>query len=153
MRFGCSNAGTVTKSLFALLKEKAEKLRIRLKWHGKVDEEKLIALEQHVDALLFPSAAEGFGLPVVEAMASGCPVLVNDLGAQNEHPPDSCILPPFDISSWKNAIMKINTERISQSSDHRPPREDLILAASLYSAKQVSNLHAQAYSKALELKK
>ncbi|MEC8383884.1 MAG: glycosyltransferase [Candidatus Thermoplasmatota archaeon] len=135
------------------LKEKAKKLRIRLKWHGKVDEEKLIALEQHVDALLFPSAAEGFGLPVVEAMASGCPVLVNDLGAQNEHPPDSCILPPFDISSWKNAIMKINTERISQSSYHRPPREDLILAASLYSAKQVSNLHAQAYSKALELKK
>ena len=135
------------------LKEKAEKLRIRLKWHGKVDEEKLIALEQHVDALLFPSAAEGFGLPVVEAMASGCPVLVNDLGAQNEHPPASCILPAFDISSWKNAIMKINNERISQSSDHRSPREDLILAASVYSAKQVSNLHSQAYSKALELKK
>ena len=113
----------------------------------------MIALEQHVDALLFPSAAEGFGLPVVEAMASGCPVLVNDLGAQNEHPPASCILPAFDISSWKNAIMKINNERISQSSDHRSPREDLILAASVYSAKQVSNLHSQAYSKALELKK
>ncbi len=135
------------------LKEKAEKLRIRLKWHGKVDEEELIALEQHVDALLFPSAAEGFGLPVVEAMASGCPVLVNDLGAQNEHPPDSCILPPFDISSWKNAIMKINAERISQGSNYRSPREDLIVAASIYSANQVSNLHSQAYSKALELKK
>ena len=135
------------------LKERANKLRIRLKWHGRVDEEKLIALEQHVDALLFPSAAEGFGLPVVEAMASGCPVLVNDLGAQNEHPPDSCILPPFDISSWKNAIMEINTERISQSSYQRHPREDLILAASGYSAKQVSNLHSQAYSRALELKK
>ena len=135
------------------LREKAEQLRIRLKWHGKVDEEKLIALEQHVDALLFPSAAEGFGLPVVEAMASGCPVLVNDLGAQNEHPPDSCILPPFDISSWKNAILKINTDRISRGSKYRSPREDLIVLASVYSAKQVSVLHSHAYSKALELKK
>ena len=135
------------------LRERAEQLRIRLKWHGKVDEEKLIALEQHVDALLFPSAAEGFGLPVVEAMASGCPVLVNDLGAQNEHPPDSCILPPFDISSWKNAILNINNDRISRGSDNRAPREDLIVLASIYSVKQISVLHSHAYSKALELKK
>jgi len=133
------------------LKEHAAKLRVRLKWHGKVEEENLIALEQHVDALLFPSAAEGFGLPVVEAMASGCPVLVNDLGAQNEHPPESCILPPFDISSWKDAIMKMNEERISRGSNNRPPREDLIVAASAYSAAQVSVFHSQAYSKALEL--
>ena len=33
------------------LKERANKLRIRLKWHGRVDEEELIALEQHVDRL------------------------------------------------------------------------------------------------------
>ena len=86
-------------------------------------------------------------------MASGCPVLVNDLGAQNEHPPDSCILPPFDISSWKNAILNINNDRISRGSDNRAPREDLIVLASIYSVKQISVLHSHAYSKALELKK
>ena len=135
------------------LKQHASKLRVRLRWHGKVEEEQLIALEQHADALLFPSAAEGFGLPVVEAMASGCPVLVNDLGAQNEHPPESNILPPFDILSWKEAIIKLNDERVTRDSNNRPIREDLILAASKYSPENVAILHSQAYSKALELKK
>ena len=135
------------------LKEHASKLRVRLRWHGKVEEEQLIALEQHADALLFPSAAEGFGLPVVEAMASGCPVLVNDLGAQNEHPPESCILPPFDTLSWKEAIIKLNDERVTRDSNNRPIRDDLILAASKYSPENVALLHSKAYSKALELKK
>ena len=133
------------------LKDHAKKLGIQLTWHGRVDEEQLIALEQHADALLFPSAAEGFGLPVVEAMASGCPVLVNDLGAQNEHPPDSCILPPFDIVSWKDAIVKINKDRVSRGLSNRPPREDLIAAASEYSSVNISVLHLEAYLKALEL--
>ena len=135
------------------LKEHASKLGVRLRWHGKVEEEQLIALEQHADALLFPSAAEGFGLPVVEAMASGCPVIVNDLGAQNEHPPESCILPPFDTLSWKEAIIKLNDERVTRDSNNRPIRDDLILAASKYSPENVAILHSQAYSKALELKK
>ena len=98
-------------------------------------------------------ASDHAGYDLKNSLVSHFKDLFDDLGAQNEHPPASCILPAFDISSWKNAIMKINNERISQSSDRRSPREDLILAASVYSARQVSNLHSQAYSKALELKK
>tara|TARA_B100001996_G_scaffold131444_1_gene99942 strand:+ start:1208 stop:2434 length:1227 start_codon:yes stop_codon:yes gene_type:complete len=135
------------------LKDHASRLDVNLTWHGKVEEEDLIALEQHCDALLFPSAAEGFGLPVVEAMASGCPVLVNDLGAQNEHPPPSCILPPFDISSWKDAILKMNQERIARGSTNRSPRIDLIESASSYSIESISSFHNDAYAAAIELKK
>ncbi|HJM66038.1 MAG TPA: glycosyltransferase [Candidatus Thalassarchaeaceae archaeon] len=135
------------------LKEHASKLDVNLRWHGKVEEEELIALEQHCDALLFPSAAEGFGLPVVEAMASGCPILVNDLGAQNEHPPSSCILPPFDISSWRDAILKMNQERIARGSTNRLPRDDLLEAASSYSVEAISSFHTDAYATAIELKK
>ncbi len=134
------------------LKEHASRLDVNLRWHGKVEEEELIALEQHCDALLFPSAAEGFGLPVVEAMASGCPVLVNDLGAQNEHPPSSCILSSFDLSSWRDAIMKMHQERIARGSTNRTPRVDLIEAASSYSAESISSFHSDAYGRAIELK-
>ena len=127
------------------LKEHASKLNVNLRWHGKVEEENLIALEQHCDALLFPSAAEGFGFPVVEAMASGCPVLVNDLGAQNEHPPQSCILPAFDKSSWKEAIVKLDEERIARGSSFRAPRVDLLDVASAYSNAIIGHQHQIAY--------
>jgi glycosyltransferase involved in cell wall biosynthesis len=131
------------------LKEHASKLNVNLRWHGKVEEENLIALEQHCDALLFPSAAEGFGFPVVEAMASGCPVVVNDLGAQNEHPPKSCILPAFDKSSWKDAIVKLNEESLARGSTSRSPRVDLLDAAFGYSNAIIGRQHKIAYDTAI----
>jgi len=46
-------------------------------WHflGYQDDEVLLALYRRAQALLFPSFYEGFGLPVLEAMAVGCPVI------------------------------------------------------------------------------
>ena len=38
----------------------------------------------HAELLLFPSLLEGFGLPVVEAMACGCPVVTSDLDPMKE---------------------------------------------------------------------
>ena len=63
----------------------AQEHAVRLNWIGGVDEHDLIASYQHADVLLFPSAAEGFGLPVVEAMAAGTIVLASDLPAHNMH--------------------------------------------------------------------
>ena len=45
---------------------------------GYVDEEDLPVLYGLAEALLFPSFDEGFGLPVLEAMAAGCPVVCSD---------------------------------------------------------------------------
>lgn len=45
-------------------------------WEGRVDRARLGALYRGASALAYPSLGEGFGLPVVEAMAEGCPVLV-----------------------------------------------------------------------------
>lgn len=66
------------------------KLVNRLKIGGKVDflvavgDRELGRLYQHAQAFLYPSLYEGFGMPILEAMASGCPVVTSNYGAMKE---------------------------------------------------------------------
>jgi len=56
-------------------------------------------------ALLMPSLAEGFGLPIVEALALGTPVIASDLPAHREAGgPYATYLAPDDESQWTAAI-------------------------------------------------
>jgi glycosyltransferase involved in cell wall biosynthesis len=50
--------------------------RVSLLGYGRTD--KLVALYSRADAFVFPSLYEGFGLPILEAQACGCPVLTSD---------------------------------------------------------------------------
>jgi glycosyltransferase involved in cell wall biosynthesis len=51
---------------------------------GFVPDADLAALYQSALALVFPSLYEGFGIPMVEALASGCPIVTSDWGAMKE---------------------------------------------------------------------
>lgn len=52
-------------------------VRERLMWLGPVDDVQLRTLYKGATALVFPSFKEGFGLPVLEAFAAGCPVITS----------------------------------------------------------------------------
>lgn len=51
---------------------------------GDYDTTRMNALYNAADVLVAPSMGEGFGIPVVEAQAAGCPVIVSDWTAQTE---------------------------------------------------------------------
>lgn len=51
---------------------------------GKIDPQYLNIIYNASDAFILPSAGEGFGVPVIEAQAAGCPVIVSDFTAQSE---------------------------------------------------------------------
>lgn len=51
---------------------------------GRVSDQELVRLYNQADCFIFPSLYEGFGLPPLEAMACGCPVLVSDIPVERE---------------------------------------------------------------------
>ena len=88
----------------------ATDLNCNLNWVGRLEQEEMIAALQHADALLFPSIAEGFGLPPLEAYAAGTVALVADAPAHNEIPLEHHILPHDEIEMWRAAINELRDE-------------------------------------------
>ena len=71
-----------------------------------VEEEVLPALYGGADALLLPSRHEGFGLPALEAMAAGTPVLAANAGALPEVTGEAAeLLDPDDPEAWVRAAV------------------------------------------------
>ena len=64
----------------------------RVEFTGHVEKPELAALYRGAEALVFPSRYEGFGLPVVEAMASGTPVVATSAGAIPEVAGEAAVL-------------------------------------------------------------
>ncbi|MGB2478179.1 MAG: glycosyltransferase [Candidatus Poseidoniaceae archaeon] len=91
----------------------ANDLGCNLNWIGRLDADEMIAALQHADALLFPSVAEGFGLPPLEAYAAGTVALVADAPAHNEIPLPHHILPVNDVDAWRDAISNLKDETLT----------------------------------------
>lgn len=82
----------------------------RIKFLGYVSDAELPALYRNAAMLLYPSRFEGFGLPILEAMASGCPVLCSDTSSLPEVAQDAGILiDPDDVEDWAESIFQIAT--------------------------------------------
>ncbi|AYC99971.1 glycosyltransferase [Neorhizobium sp. NCHU2750] len=68
---------------------------------GRVSDDDLAYFLQHALCLAFPSLNEGFGLPIVEAMALGCPVLSSSHSSMAEVCGDAALLAsPFNPAQW-----------------------------------------------------
>ncbi len=88
------------------LLEKSPGLRRHVLEVNDASDQDMIALLQHARALLFPSFAEGWGMPLAEALTLGTPAICADIPALRECGREHALyLDPLDGLSWKQAIL------------------------------------------------
>ena len=93
----------------AELKALAEQLGIAddVVWVGGVPLEETVQFYRAADVFVYPSFNETFGLPILEAMATGCPVVTSDTSAMPETAGGCALLvDPHDPESIADAIVK-----------------------------------------------
>jgi glycosyltransferase involved in cell wall biosynthesis len=79
---------------------------------GVLGEDELAVLYSHAGVFVLPSLYEGFGLPVLEAMACGAPVVSSSAGPLPEVAGDAAVLlPPEDAETWARTLLTVLTDR------------------------------------------
>jgi glycosyltransferase involved in cell wall biosynthesis len=111
----------------AILDDPGE-LRSHVRELGACSDEDLIGWLAGARALLMPSFVEGFGLPVIEALQLGTPVIATDLPVYREVVGDiPTYLEPDDAAGWARAICEFigdaaERQRQKQAlNEYRPP--------------------------------
>ncbi|GLI36455.1 glycosyltransferase family 4 protein [Desulforhabdus amnigena] len=86
---------------------------------SNISDEQIVEEYCRCDMLVFASTYEGFGLPIVEAQATGRPVVTSNILSMPEIAGESaCLVDPFDVASIRAGIL-----RILKDSNYR---EDLV---------------------------
>lgn len=79
-----------------------------IKFPGWVSDHEMRTILGHADGVLFPSLMEGYGLPIVEAFASGQPLLTSDLPPMNELAANAAILvAPTSLEALTEGILRM----------------------------------------------
>ena len=86
----------------------AQGLRERVHPTGWIPRPRLRELLKHADALVFPSTFEGFGMPVMEALAAGVPVACSDIAPLREIAAGAAVLfDPASVESIAEAVSRL----------------------------------------------
>lgn len=90
-------------------------LETAVEWTGYLNDEQLVRAYRNADLLALPSYYEGFGLPVIEAMACGTPVVCSNRGSLPEVAGDAALVIDPDVKdALPHAIASILTDTALQ---------------------------------------
>jgi glycosyltransferase involved in cell wall biosynthesis len=82
-----------------------------VRWLGRLGDEELAEQYRGAHSVVYPSLYEGFGIPILEAMACGTPVVTSDRGAMREIAGDAAVLvDPLDIADIAHGIERAVSE-------------------------------------------
>lgn len=114
---------------------------------GFINDTDLAALYTGADAFIYPSLYEGFGLPIIEALACGCPVVTSNVSSMPEVGGDAALyINPYNTTDIANKIEQVLTSpTLADKLRHRG-----ILHAKQFTWERCIELTAQAYYRALD---
>ena len=89
----------------------SHKLHKHVRFLGYLPDDTLAVLYRLADVFVFPSLYEGFGLPPLEAMACGAPVVTSNVSSLPEVTGDAAVLvDPYDAASIADGVAKVLTD-------------------------------------------
>ncbi len=77
-----------------------------VRWLGEIADEELAAQYRGARCLVYASLYEGFGIPVAEALACGCPVVTSRGSAMEDVAPDAELVDPLDVDSIREGVAR-----------------------------------------------
>jgi glycosyltransferase involved in cell wall biosynthesis len=111
-----------------------------------VDRGTLSAVYRRAALTLLPSEREGFGLPLVESLACGTPMVASDIGVLRELGGDAAAYCPLgDVAAWRDTIVSLLGERESAPDRWRARQSRGVARASAFSWSQYAARVAQVY--------
>jgi glycosyltransferase involved in cell wall biosynthesis len=117
----------------------------RVVWLWRSGREDIARLMQGAAALIQPSIYEGFGLPLIEAMACGCPIVASDIAPFREVTGGAAILvPPDDVQRLAAALREI----VSDDGRRRALSHQALARARAFSWDRCAELTLQVYREA-----
>lgn len=123
-------------------------LREHVQFPGFIDPDVLPFWYNSADVFIYPSVFEGFGLPVLEAMACGKPVVTSNVSSLPEVVGKvGLALPPHDVQQWTDALHRAYTDGNWRAQSRR----ENPVAAQRYTWAATAQATAASYHRALNL--
>lgn len=134
--------GALTPSQRALL----ERGGVRYEERVALPREQVADAYREADVVVFASTKEGFGLPIVEAQASGRPVVAGDRPPLPEVAGEgACLVDPFDVSSIRAGIRRV----VEDAAYRRRLVEEGLRNVARFEAGRIAEAHADLYDEVL----
>ncbi|HEX2785220.1 MAG TPA: glycosyltransferase family 1 protein [Ilumatobacteraceae bacterium] len=115
----------------------------RIRRLGRVSAADRNGLLKMAEAMVFPSRYEGFGAPLIEAMALGCPVVASDSTCIPAIVEDAGLVLPLTIDAWSDALERVRRDRSTMIAAG-------LVRAQAFTARASGAALAAAYAAALE---
>ena len=117
-------------------------LREKVYFLDHISDQDLVAIYQMATCFIFPSLYEGFGLPVVEAMTAGCPVITTTSSSLPEVAGDAALLvDPLNATEMAHAMQHVLQDTDLQQRMHAAGR----VQAARFSWEETARLHRDVY--------
>lgn len=126
------------------------KLRESILTLPRMDSKVLAAVYRRADIVLQPSEREGFGLPVVEALACGTPVVASDLPVLREVGGEAAAYCPVgDIDSWSDAVIELVRDKRDHPEHWRERKQSGLTQAAKFSWAEYARKMVELYQELL----